>query len=228
MVRLLLFLTVICIIPMTIWGQVSVTVDPPTFILTGNPTQTDISYHVLITNTSPATANIFWSKKMSNNPAPWQSWICDKNLCYTPEVNSCPPNKPNTLGVGESFDLQIHMNPYLTEGTADYLATLLDDLGNTLALINGDFLINYATAVKETNDPKLSVFPNPATDFFRVSEIPGLKNIELFNIVGNKVRSFEVIPQKQYYVGDLTDGIYLVRLESATGKVIKTIRLSKR
>ncbi|MEP6647428.1 MAG: T9SS type A sorting domain-containing protein [Saprospiraceae bacterium] len=228
MIRLLLFFAVLIILPLTITGQVSITVDPSTFVLTGNPSQTDVSYHVLVTNTSPGTVNIFWSKRMSNNPAPWTSWICDNNLCYNPDINSCPATKPNTLTSGQSFELQIHMNPALTEGSADYVVTMLDELGNTLAVINGDFLINTSTAVKETSNSNLTVFPNPSTDYFRVSEIPGLKNIELFNIVGNKVRAFEAVPQKQYYIGDLTDGIYLVRLESSNNKVIKTIRLSKR
>jgi Secretion system C-terminal sorting domain len=228
MVRLLLFLTLILSIPLVSRGQVTVSVDPPTFVLTGNPTQTDVSYHVQVTNTSADTAKIFWSKRMNNNPVSWTSWICDKNLCYTPKVNSCPILKPNLLAPGESFELQIHMDPAQLEGSADYQATLLDDQGNSLFVITGEFLISNSTAVKETNEAKLSIFPNPATDFFKVSDIPGLNNIELFNIVGNKVRSFEAVPQKQYYVGDLTDGIYLVRLESAGGKVIKTIRLSKR
>lgn len=228
MVRLLLFLTLILCIPLVSRGQISVSVDPSTFVLTGNPSQTDVSYHVQVTNTSAVSANIFWSKRMSNNPVPWTSWICDKNLCYLPEVNSCPALKPNLLGPGESFEMQIHMNPLMIEGSADYLVTILDELGNSLFVINAQFLISNSTAVKETNEAKLSIFPNPTTDNFRVSDIPGLRNIELFNILGNKVRSFEAVPQKQYYVGDLTDGIYLVRLESAGGKVIKTIRLSKR
>jgi Secretion system C-terminal sorting domain len=221
-------LTLILSIPLVSRGQVTVSVDPATFVLTGNPTQTDASYHVQVTNTSASSASIYWSKRMTNNPVPWTSWICDKNLCYTPEVNSCPTPKPNLLGPGESFELQIHMSPAQVEGSADYQVTLLDELGNSLFVITGEFLISNSTAVKETNEAKLSIFPNPATDFFKVSDIPGLNNIELFNIVGNKVRSFEAVPQKQYYVGDLTDGIYLVRLESAGGKVIKTIRLSKR
>ncbi len=227
MIRLLLFLTIILSIPMVSRGQVTVSVDPPTFVLTGNPTQTDVSYHILVTNTSADTAKIFWSKRMSNSPVSWTSWICDDNSCYLAEVNSCPSNKPNKLEPGESFELQIHMFPDQVEGSADYQATLLDDQGNSLFVITGVFLISNSTAVKETNEAKLSIFPNPATDFFNVSDIPGLNNIELFNIVGNKVRSFEAVPQKQYYIGDLTDGIYLVRLVSSNGKVIRTIRLSK-
>ena len=228
MMRHLLFLTVILLIPLASRGQVTVSVDPSSFVMTGNPSQTDVVYHVQVTNTSNTSANIYWTKRMTNNPAPWFSWICDKNLCYVPEVNSCPPTKPNVVGPGDAFDIQVHMNPSFMEGDGDYELNILDDQGNILASVPGEILIKNSTAVKETNEPKLTVFPNPTTEFFKVSEISGLKNIELFNIVGNKVRSYDALPQKQYYVGDLTDGIYLVRLVSASGKVIKTIRLSKR
>src|SRR6185436_8944313 len=108
-------------------AQVTVTVDPVSFILTGNPSQTDVSYHIQVTNTSSQSASIFWSKRMINNPTPWYSWICDKNLCYNPDINSCPTGKPNILGAGESFEIQVHMNPASMEGSADYEVNLNDD-----------------------------------------------------------------------------------------------------
>jgi hypothetical protein len=181
-----------------------------------------------VTNTSNETASIFWSKRMLNQPDNWLSWICDKNLCYEPPINSCPSSKPNVLAANESMDLQVHLNPLLVEGTCDYEVTLLDVNGNELAVIPGACEISNTTAIKETNDLKLTVFPNPTTDFFAVTETPGLKYIEVFNIVGNKVKTFEAVPNRQYYVGDLADGIYLVRLANASKKVLKTIRLSKR
>ena len=228
MVRLVLFLFAILLMPLMIKGQITVTVDPTSFILTGHPTQTDIAYHIQVTNTSNETASIFWSKRMQNSPETWLSWICDKNLCYEPPVHSCPTGNPNVLAANESMDLSVHVNPLLVEGTCDYELTLRDINGNELAVIPGACQISNATAVKETNDLKLTVFPNPTTDFFAVTETAGLKYIEVFNIVGNKVKTFEAVPNRQYYVGDLADGIYLVRLANASKKVLKTIRLSKR
>lgn len=228
MTRQLLFLLALVIIPLALRGQSTISVEPSTFVLTGNPNQTDIPYHIQVTNTSSEVVSIYWSKRMTNNPTVWFSWICDKVRCYLPDFSSNPPDAPNILQPNESMDFQIHMNPSLTEGTGDYEVRLLDDMGNVLATINGQIVIDNSTAVKDANDSKLTVFPNPAVDFFQVSETPGLKGIELFNIVGNKVRSFETAPGKQYYVGDLNNGIYLVRLVSSTKKVLKTIRLSKR
>ena len=228
MVRLLLFFCTLLLIPTLSQGQVSISVDPQTFVLTGHPTQTDIPYHIQVTNTSNETLNLHWSKRMTNNPVSWLSWVCDKTTCYDPSFNANPASKPNVLAPGEAMDLQIHMNPVLVEGSADYEIHLLDGSGNLLTTITGTFLINNTTAVKETNDLKLTVFPNPTADFFEVSETAGLRYVQIFNITGNKVRAFDAAPQKQYYVGDLADGIYLVRLISSSNKVLKTVRLSKR
>src|SRR5687767_7374674 len=120
MVRLVLFLFIINLFPLILKGQVSVTVDPLSFVLHGNPSQTDVYYYVHVTNTGNETEEIFWSKRMTNEPNPWGSWICDKTLCWDSIVNSCPANKPNTLVPGESMDLQVHMHPNQTMGTGDY------------------------------------------------------------------------------------------------------------
>ena len=228
MKRIIPFLFSLMLLPVFIQAQVTITVDPATFVMTGNPSQTDVLVHVHVTNTSNLVANIFWSRRMTNNPVSWFSWICDKNFCFDPSVNACPTSKPNVINPGESFDVQIHLNPSNTEGTGDYEVNLFDADGNPLAQVTGQVVISNTTAVKDAADTKLTVYPNPTSDYFQVSETPGLKYIELFNIVGNKVRSFDALPQKQYAVGDLADGIYLVRLMTSTGKVIKTIRLSKR
>lgn len=228
MVRLVLFLIAITLLPFILKAQVSVTVDPLSFVLTGNPTQTDIYYYVHVTNTGNESTNIYWSKRMTNEPSPWTSWICDKTLCWDSTVNTCPTNKPNTLAPGESMDLQVHINPHLREGTGDYELKVLDAEFNTIATVPGTVTISTTTAIKETSDSKLTVYPNPTTDFFEVTETPGLSYVEVFNIIGNKVRSFDAGPRKQYYVGDLADGIYLIRLATSSKKVLKTIRLSKR
>lgn len=222
------YLFILLMIPLFAKAQITVTADPSPFVISGSPSQTDIAAHIQVTNTSASTINLFWSKRMTNNPVNWQSWICDKNLCYTPDIHSTPASKPNVLAPGESFDLQVHMNPAQTEGTGSYELNLLDDQGNNIMTIPGQMIISLASSTKEQGDTKLTVYPNPTQDYFQVSETPGLRYVEMFNIVGNKMKSFDAAPQRQYYVGDLTDGMYLVRLVSSSGKVLKTIRLSIR
>lgn len=229
MKRLLLCFFLFQIITATSWGQL--TIHPSPFVLTGNPSENDVNMHIEVTNNSSFDAYILWSRVVPSAPAGWLTWICDKNLCYLPTANACAPNKPNILAPGEKMDMQIHVNPAAVEGSTPYDITFTDYEDPTIILgsVSGEVIISNSTSTK--NNPtqsNLTVYPNPTSDYFQVSDTPGLRYIELFNIVGNKVRSFDAIPQKQYSVADLTDGIYLVRLMNSTGKIIKTIRLSKR
>jgi len=228
MIRPVLFLFAALLFPLILRGQITITVDPTVFVLTGNPNQHEVISHTMITNTSNETLNLYWTRRVSNEPGPWRNFICDQFNCYDSLINANPLNRPNILAPGEHFDLQVHLEPHQTVGTGDILLNILDASGNILGSTNGTMVISESTAVKDANDLKLTVFPNPTSDYFQVSETPGLKGIEVFNIVGNKIRSFDFAVNRQYYVGDLSDGIYLVRLVSGSKKVLKTIRLSKR
>jgi len=231
MKRLLLCFFLVQLLAVTTWAQISISVDPGSFVLTGNPSNNDVSMHIEVTNHSPFDAYILWSRVVESAPSGWLTWICDKNLCYLPTADACSPSKPNILAPGEKMDLQIHVNPAAIEGSTPYDITFTDyeDPSIILGHVDGEVIISNTVSTK--NNPaqsNLTVYPNPTTDYFQISDTPGLKRIELFNIVGNKVRSYDALPQKQYPVGDLSEGIYLVRLMNSTGKVLKTIRLSKR
>src|SRR5690606_2372493 len=123
--RTITYLFAPLLFPFTLWGQVSVSADPTSFVLNGQPGELDIAYHISITNTSNQAGQIYWSIRMTNNPNNWLTWICDKNLCYTPDITSCPGSKPNVLAAGETIDFQVHMNPQNTEGTANYEIKIL-------------------------------------------------------------------------------------------------------
>lgn len=217
----------------TAWGMIaqnSVSVSPANFVLTGQPSESDVHVYINVTNTSANDIGVHWARTVSGAPANWLTWICDKNLCYIPQANQSSPTKPNMLAPGETMQLQVHVNPGNVIGSADYQIVLTDmeDANLVLATIHGDVLIGSTSTNQPVSGSGLTVFPNPTTDYFQVSETPGLRYVEVFNIVGSRMRSFDALPLKQYFIGDFNDGVYLVRLVASSGKVIKTIRLSKR
>ena len=229
MKRLIPFCIALIFVPWLINGQITISLDPPTFTMTGANSQTDIAYHVKVINTSNQTASLLWSRRVTGGPAEWLTWVCDANLCYTPEVGNCPVSKPNVIPAGDTVEFSMHLNPKLVDGTADFNVTISDMEGNQLGVIDGDVCIpSCTTGTKETSDVKLTVYPNPTSDYFQISDLPGLRYIELFNIVGNKTKSFEAAPARQYFVGDLSEGMYLVRLMDSSKKILKTVRLSIR
>ena len=52
--------------------------------------------------------------------------------------------------------------------------------------------------------------------------------IIVFNLLGKKIKVFEASKGEQYYVGDLTKGVYLVQLLGRNKQVLKTQKIEKR
>ena len=68
------------------------------------------------------------------------------------------------------------------------------------------------------NDPsdqpqiKITIFPNPATNFISISNEDKVSEISVFNLVGRKIKTFEVQEGAKYNVSDLPQGMYLVQV----------------
>ena len=77
--------------------------------------------------------------------------------------------------------------------------------------------------------PTFKVFPNPATEYFQLEDkSESVAQINIYNIVGKKMTTFEVIDEKKYYVTDFPKGMYLVQLLGEDNKIIATQRLNVR
>jgi hypothetical protein len=76
--------------------------------------------------------------------------------------------------------------------------------------------------------PVLSIYPNPATEYIAVNHEEFVKNIYVFNLVGRKMRNFEVEKGERYEIGDLPNGLYVVQLIGKDNKVLTTQRLTKK
>lgn len=74
----------------------------------------------------------------------------------------------------------------------------------------------------------VKIFPNPATDFIQISNNNNIQQVKIFNMVGKAVKNYDYIKGKNYYIGDLPKGIYLVQFSDKKSKVISTKRISKR
>lgn len=73
----------------------------------------------------------------------------------------------------------------------------------------------------------LKVFPNPATEYFQLTDKNDtVDQINIYNIVGKKMKTFEVETDKKYYLNQFPKGMYLVQLVGHNNKVISTQRLN--
>lgn len=80
-----------------------------------------------------------------------------------------------------------------------------------------------------SNQPKeikrLKVFPNPTTEYFKLSENLTVEEIWLYSLAGKRIKTFGYKDDKKYYVDDLERGIYLLRVVDKSERVLKTLRL---
>lgn len=87
----------------------------------------------------------------------------------------------------------------------------------------------YTESAKKVYGDGIKLFPNPAGDYFRIENGFNIKQIEVINVLGKVVKVYS--PQSQsenFYIGDLSTGLYLVRMLNKNNDVVKTIRLQKK
>lgn len=88
-----------------------------------------------------------------------------------------------------------------------------------------------ALSAQQTNPSKLelSVFPNPAIDNISVHDnSETVAEVDVFNLVGKKVKSFEHVKGEYHYVGDLPKGVYLVQMLDKSKRILTTQKIDKR
>ncbi|MEY3051594.1 MAG: hypothetical protein RLY31_1379 [Bacteroidota bacterium] len=76
---------------------------------------------------------------------------------------------------------------------------------------------------------KVTVYPNPASQFISIDNADQVSQIVIINLVGRKLKNFESVrKEEQYDISELPAGMYLVQLLDARQKVLSTVRISKR
>ena len=55
-----------------------------------------------------------------------------------------------------------------------------------------------------------------------------VKNIYVFNALGRKMKTFDVVRGEKYEISDLPNGLYFVQLVGRTNKILTTQRLTKK
>jgi len=88
---------------------------------------------------------------------------------------------------------------------------------------------NSSDASSGSTPVKISVYPNPATNFISINKDENVRDIAIFNLVGRKLKTFEDVEKDEHYdVSDLPNGMYLVQVIDDNKKIITTQRISKR
>ncbi len=197
----------------------------------------DLELHATLKNETAQEIRLKWTRVVKNAPLDWDTQVCDNNFCYLPHINTnidaaLGLNEPVVLAPGESFNLIFHVLPNSTPGEGAFeLVFALASAPNTP--IDTAFYTIPVSAITtsarfDVRKSDIRVFPNPATDYFELTNSAGVDQLVIYNLLGRQVRNYRVNGGQLYNVSDLPDGLYLVSMVSNRQGIVRTVRLNKR
>ena len=77
------------------------------------------------------------------------------------------------------------------------------------------------TGVDENDNNPISLYPNPTNDKIHLEGIEGETEISIYNTIGLCIRKLAVMGEEEISVGDLTAGLYFIRIGHQTLKFVK-------
>lgn len=218
----------------TIWAFGQLTYEPNPFVFTADTSVVDATAKFTVTNNSNQTVEWHWVFEVIDAPAGWEFQICDENLCYLPGrfFNSC--NSPNILDAGMSTtNCSLHYYSNGIVGTATVQLRITSecqgDATTNIVVVEANLNADGTSSSQEVeiSSSDLSVYPNPTAQYFMVKNDLDIKEVEILQIVGKRVRSEKHTAGQKHYIDDLPNGFYIVRLKDRNNNVKKVLRITK-
>jgi hypothetical protein len=117
------------------------------------------------------------------------------------------------------------MNDQIFESIFTYTFTINENI-IYLYLTNSEGSIATYTAStlsnEDFNSTQFSIYPNPTTNLLHIEgkgEI--IQNVEIFNLSGKRVLQINANDIKTIAVGHLDNGLYLLKIQTESGSVVK-------
>ncbi len=186
---------------------------------------------IKIMNTSSDQIHLYWKAVKISTPSTWDNFICDWNTCYGPDTQECPSDAPNSINPGDSIGIQLHVTDggEAGMGVYDMMLWTKENPAN-VDTVRVVFIAREPDASK-LPDASLAMrlFPNPTQEYFYIQGGERhVHHIDVLSILGANIRSFDYNNDYPFFVGDLSNGMYMVYLYDARGKVLKIFRLRKK
>ena len=188
-------------------------------------THFNFSYY-MPTSTAGTEGHLLQATLVSRTPGQAQAPDAVVNITGTPDA-------PNSYAALE-FDKWVNLSIPLSAFTNFQTHLLLFKFGtpstafSPLVYIDNVFFSKSAVTLstKNNNISGFRMFPNPAENQLNISAKELISNVELFNVLGKRVKSFSLNATKESLdISDLSSGIYLVKFVSGgklgTAKFIK-------
>ncbi len=243
MKKLLLAVFNLCFILGVAKSQVSIEIhssDAP-YNLQGDltDTYTDVVAHSLIINKSSQAIKVRWQVEVPTTDCvgDWTYAVCDKNQCYSfgTVSNINPGSNPNVsvdLAPGDTSIIDLHIRPNTVAGCCIPVIRFSEvtSLNNPVDLGSATYEV-CVSQLSSTNEPgsglNIEVYPNPTAGQFNITDNPLVKEISVYNMMGQKMCQYPHMNGKSHDLGHIANGLYFVNLLDENGQLLKTVRMAK-
>lgn len=208
------------------YAQSTITITPQVQNVNVNVDSPEIRAKTIIRNTSNVTKKFTWTRSILSLTTGWATNVCDNQGCWIASVSTAP--EQIELAPNGTSNMDVYINPNKKMGAATIEIKVVE-IGNEANTVTGRYLFSTTTRTREATAgvSNVRIYPNPTTEYFQISEDEGIDKVVIYNIIGRQMRTYKASENTKYYVNDLPEGLYIIRLLSSNGSTVKTIRLSR-
>lgn len=229
MKKILLFACILCF-GLSTSAQISVPEEYKT--IAGSPDDVDFDHHFTVINETNGALDVYWELILEDGfPEEWETFLCDRNLCYTKFVRNCPESMVNAFDANEEFyPFILHVKPEGVEGEGTLCIRfhIPQSTGDSISVDHCFDILATSNDVTEIAIEEITIFPNPTTDYFQIKADEGIRKVGIYNVVGKLIKEVDHTQGQTHNVETLNKGIYLIRLIDDNNQIVKTMKLSKR
>jgi Secretion system C-terminal sorting domain len=185
----------------------------------------DVVLKSVLKNTSAKPKTIVWTRIFQTITSTWTVSICDKNTCWATRVNT----ETFTLAAGEESNIDVHLYPNATVGSAIVNVVLTDRDSSAVSLI-GRYGFNLPVATQDSRNayPDIKIYPNRTPQYFTIKDVENrVFEAAIFDNTGKQVSVFKNPTNQLLSVSDLAAGHYFVGLFNQKNEVMKVVALVK-
>lgn len=192
-----------------------------------DPAIPDLEAHFELTNTTGSVQKMRWTRTIINITSGCTTKVCDLIQCYTPIVST----KTFDINANATGNIIMHFENYDSLPNASGVIHLKMSNENfptdTVTVV---FLFTDASSGTGQALPAATVrlFPNPATDYFRLDAADAVHRIRMFALDNREVARFTAAPGTIYPLADVPAGTYILALEDENGRVFQALELVKK
>lgn len=233
-----IFLFLLSVCCSSIYAQ-NFTVSPnPNYVeadLDINPGTVEIFTQTSIVNNTSDTLFLKWERTIINKPECWETsvWSIDIQalpITDTKEFLLMPNSASDELNVHAHIDGLGAGSPSSGEAEIVLKVSNLNNSTDTLS-VHYNFSVtggaDCTTSTFDIESETLNIFPNPATDYFQLTEGQDAHYIVVYNLLGQQIKQFDFSQTQNYSINNLPDGIYILKVVDRQRRIINTTKLQK-